>query len=36
MDHKHPKVSWDVFGFDLVFNMASVMMVLITAVIVFY
>lgn len=35
MDHKHPIVSWDVFGFDLVFNMASVMMVLITAVIVF-
>lgn len=35
MDHKSPLVSWNVFGFDIVFNMASVMMVLITAILVF-
>ena len=34
MDHKSPLVSWNVFGFDIVFNMASVMMVLITAILV--
>lgn len=35
MDHKSPLVSWNVFGFDIVFDMASVMMVVITAILVF-
>ncbi|MCQ9903556.1 F0F1 ATP synthase subunit A, partial [Staphylococcus aureus] len=35
MDHKNPLVSWNVFGFDLVFNLASLMMLVITAIIVF-
>ncbi|WP_053040552.1 F0F1 ATP synthase subunit A [Staphylococcus haemolyticus] len=35
MDHKNPLVSWNVFGFDLVFNLASIMMLVITAIIVF-
>ncbi len=36
MDHKSPLVSWNVFGFDIVFNLASVLMVVITAILVFY
>lgn len=35
MDHKSPLVSWNVFGFDIVFNLASVLMVVITAILVF-
>lgn len=35
MDHKSPKVSWDVFGFDIVFNLSSILMLVITAAIVF-
>ena len=35
MDHKSPLVSWNVFGFDIVFNLASIMMLIITAIIVF-
>lgn len=35
MHHKNPLVSWNVFGFDLVFNLASIMMLVITAIIVF-
>ena len=31
----NPLVSWNVFGFDIVFDMASVMMVVITAILVF-
>lgn len=34
MDHKSPLVSWNVFGFDIVFNLASIMMLIITAIIV--
>ena len=33
MDHKSPLVSWNVFGFDIVFNLASIMMLIITAII---
>ena len=32
---KSPLVSWNVFGFDIVFNLASIMMLIITAIIVF-
>lgn len=35
MHHKNPLVSWNVFGFDLVFNLASIMMLVITAITVF-
>lgn len=35
MDHKDPLVSWNVFGLDIVFNLSSIMMMLITALIVF-
>ena len=35
MDHKSQLVSWNVFGFDIVFNLASIMMLIITAIIVF-
>ena len=34
MDHKDPLVSWNVFGLDIVFNLSSIMMMLITAFIV--
>ena len=36
MDHKSPLVSWNVFGFDIVFNLASVLMVVITAILVLF
>ncbi len=35
MDHKNPLVICNVFGFDLFFNLASIMMLVITAIIVF-
>lgn len=35
MDHKDPLVSWNVFGLDIVFNLSPIMMMLITALIVF-
>ena len=35
MNHKDPLVSWNVFGLDIVFNLSSIMMLIITAVIVF-
>ena len=35
MQHDNPLVSWNVFGLDLVFNLSSIMMLIITAIIVF-
>ncbi len=35
MKHKDPLVSWDVFGIDIVFNLSSILMLIITSVIVF-
>ncbi|MGS5041939.1 F0F1 ATP synthase subunit A [Staphylococcus saprophyticus] len=35
MNHKDTLVSWNVFGLDVVFNLSSIMMLIITAVIVF-
>ncbi|MGO4092779.1 F0F1 ATP synthase subunit A, partial [Staphylococcus aureus] len=31
MDHKSPLVSWILFGFDIVFNLSSLLMILVTA-----
>ncbi|CAC6944829.1 F0F1 ATP synthase subunit A [Staphylococcus aureus] len=35
MDHKSPLVSWNLFGFDIVFNLSSILMILVTAFLVF-
>ena len=35
MQHEHPLVGWKLFGIDIVFNLSSIMMLIITAVIVF-
>ncbi|MBU0439258.1 F0F1 ATP synthase subunit A [Staphylococcus succinus] len=35
MQHEHPLVGWNVFGIDIVFNLSSIMMLIISAVIVF-
>ncbi|WP_436861970.1 F0F1 ATP synthase subunit A [Staphylococcus caeli] len=35
MQHDHPLVSWNVFGLDIVFNLSSILMLVITAIIVF-
>ncbi|MDN8785294.1 F0F1 ATP synthase subunit A, partial [Staphylococcus aureus] len=31
MDHKYPLVSWNLFGFDIVFILSSILMILVTA-----
>ncbi|SUM34250.1 ATP synthase F0F1 subunit A [Staphylococcus gallinarum] len=35
MQHEDPLVGWKLFGIDIVFNLSSIMMLIITAVIVF-
>ncbi len=35
MDRKSPLVSWNLFGFDIVFNLSSILMILVTAFLVF-
>ncbi|PXA00393.1 F0F1 ATP synthase subunit A, partial [Staphylococcus pseudintermedius] len=35
MDHKHPVVTWHFLGVDINFNLSTIMMLLVTAVIVF-
>lgn len=35
MQHDHPRVSWNVFGFDIIFDLSTVMMIVITALLVF-
>uniref|UniRef100_UPI00210AFD5A F0F1 ATP synthase subunit A n=1 Tax=Staphylococcus aureus TaxID=1280 RepID=UPI00210AFD5A len=35
MDHKSPLVSWNLFVFDIFFNLSSILMILVTAFLVF-
>lgn len=35
MEHDHPLVTWKLFGFDIIFDLSSILMMVITALIVF-
>ena len=34
MEHDHPLVTWKLFGFDIIFDLSSILMMVITALIV--